>query len=68
MKIFKMLSGLTWFYFIFVCVVVYYDYRKNQLTWENITLLVPLIVLIVVDCIEYRRRDRNVNNDWSKRL
>jgi len=68
MKIFKMLSGLTWFYFIFVCVVVYYDYRKNQLTWENITLLVPLIVLIVVDWIEYRQRNRNVNNDWSKRL
>ncbi len=68
MKIFKKPSGLTYVYFIFVCVVNYYDYRKEQLTWENLTLLVPLIVLVIVDFLEYKNRRENVNNKWSEKL
>jgi len=68
MKIFKKPSGLTCVYFIFICVVNYYDYRKDQLTWENSTLLVPLIVLVIVDYLEFKQRNRNVNNNWSEKL
>ena len=68
MKIFKMLSGLTWFYFLFTCLLTFYDYQKDQLTWENLTLLIPLNVLVAIDLVEYKRRRENVNNDWSKRL
>ena len=68
MKIFKILSGLTWFYFIFICVVNYYDYRKDQLTWENLTLLIPLTALVIVDFLEYKNRRKNVNNKWSEKL
>lgn len=55
MKIFKMISGLTWAYFIYVCMFAFYDYRKGQLAWESLTLLIPLIVLVIVDFIEYKR-------------
>lgn len=68
MKIFKKPSGLTCVYFIFICLITFYDYRKEQLTLENLTLLVPLIVLVIVDYLEFKQRDRNVNNDWSKRV
>ena len=68
MKIFKKLSGLTWFYFLFISVVSYYDYRKGQLTLENLTLLLPLIALVIVDYLEFKQRNRNVNNNWSEKL
>ena len=68
MILLKAFKFLTWFYFIFICVVSYYDYQKGQLTLENLTLLVPLIVLVVVDYIEFKQRDRNVNNNWSEKL
>ena len=68
MILLKAFKFLTWFCFIFICVVNYYDYRKEQWTLENLTLLLPLIVLVIVDYIEFKQRDRNVNNDWSKRV
>ena len=68
MKIFKMISGLTWVYFIFLCLIAFHDYQKGQLTWENLTLLIPLNVLVIIDLVEYKRRRKNVNNNWSKRL
>ena len=68
MKIFKIISGLTWFYLIFICLITFYDYRKEQLTWENLTILLPLTVLVIVDYLEFKQRNRNVNNNWSERL
>ena len=68
MKIFKIISGVSWLWFSFLCTITFYDYQKGQLTLENLTLLVPLIVLVVVDYIEFKQRDRNVNNKWSEKL
>ena len=68
MKIFKIISGISWFWFSFLCTITFYDYQKGQLTLENLTLLVPLIVLVIVDYIEFKQRDRNVNNNWSDRV
>ena len=68
MKIFKIISGVSCLWFSFLCTITFNDYQKGQLSWENLTLLLPLIVLVIMDYIEFKHRRENVNNKWSEKL